>query len=95
MGLSNFEARRQEALGDLRKCISFAEEMGELEIIEGADPNLEMGALYELSLRKPIPPVLLFRKIKGHPENFSVAVNVRSSKVLNDGVGLELVQNYR
>src|SRR3954471_21177574 len=95
MVLSNAAARRQEALGDLRRCIEFAEEMGELEVIEGADPHLEMGALYELSLKKPIPPLSLFRKIKGFPENYRIAVNVRSSRVLNDGVGLELVQNYR
>jgi 4-hydroxy-3-polyprenylbenzoate decarboxylase len=92
---SNAEARRNAALGDLRKCLAFAEEMGELEIIEGADPHLEMGGLYALSLRKPIPPILLFRKIRGYPDDYRVAVNVRSSKVLNDGYGLELVQAYR
>jgi 4-hydroxy-3-polyprenylbenzoate decarboxylase len=92
---SNEQGRRNAALGDLRKCLAFAEEMGELEIIEGADPHLEMGALYVLSLRKPIPPILLFRKIKGYPDDYRVAVNVRSSKVLNDGYGLELVQAYR
>ena len=92
---SNSDARRLAALGDLRKCIELAEEMGELEIIEGADPELEMGAIYELSLQLPTPPMLLFRKIKGYPDNHRVAVNVRSSKVLNDGVGLELVQNFR
>src|SRR5262245_62881929 len=54
-----------------------------------------MGALYELSLQKPVPPVLLFRKIKGYPDNHRIVCNVRSSKVLNDGVGIELVQNYR
>ena len=92
---SNEEARRQAALGDLRKCLEFAQEMGELEIVEGADPHLEMGALYTLSLRHSIPPILLFRKIKGYPDDFRVVVNVRSSKVLNEGYGLELVQAYR
>jgi UbiD family decarboxylase len=95
MTQSNTDARRLAAQGDLRKCIEFAEEMGELEIIEGADPNREMGAIYELSLQLPTPPLLLFRNIKGYDPNYRVAVNVRSSKVLNDGVGLELVQNYR
>src|SRR6516225_5817189 len=88
-------AMRLAALGDLRKCIEIAAEMGELEVIEGADPHLEMGALYELSLRKAVPPILLFRKIKGFPDDYRVAVNVRSSKVLNEGYGLELVQAYR
>src|SRR6202007_2447320 len=77
------------------KCLEIPREIGELEVIEGADPHLEMGALYELSLQKPVPPVLLFRKIKGFPDDYRVVVNVRSSPVLNDGAGLELVQNYR
>jgi UbiD family decarboxylase len=89
------ETRRQEAFADLRTCLHIAEELGELEVIEGADPHLEIGALYELSLQHPIPPVLLFKNIKGYPENHRVVVNVRSSKVLNPGVGLELVQSYR
>jgi UbiD family decarboxylase len=88
-------ATRLAALGDLRQCLAIAAEIGELEVIEGADPHLEMGALYELSLRKPVPPILLFRKIKGFPDDYRVAVNVRSSKVLNEGCGLELVQAYR
>jgi 3-polyprenyl-4-hydroxybenzoate decarboxylase len=86
------QATRLLALSDLRKCLDVADEIGVLEIVEGADPHLEMGALYELSLQKPVPPVLLFRKIKGYPDNHRVVCNVRSSKVLNEGVGIELVQ---
>src|SRR6202047_722255 len=88
-------APRLAAQADLRTCLQIADEIGELEVIEGADPHLEMGALYELSLQKAIPPILLFRKIKGFPDDYRVAVNVRSSKVLNEGFGLELVQAYR
>src|SRR6202163_2868989 len=88
-------AARLAAQGDLRKCLEIAGEIGELEVIEGADPHLEMGALYELSLQKAVPPILLFRKIKGFPDGYRIAVNVRSSKVLNEGFGLELVQAYR
>ena len=89
------ETQRQEALADLRRCLDIAQELGELEVIEGADPHLEIGALYELSLQHAIPPVLLFKNIKGYPPGHRVVVNVRSSKVLNPGVGLELVQSYR
>jgi UbiD family decarboxylase len=92
---SNAEARRAEALGDLRKCLELADEMGELEVVNGADPHLEIGALYELSLEHPVPPVLVFDSIKGYPKGFRVAVNVRSSKVLNPGYGLDLVRSYR
>src|SRR5262249_6183127 len=88
-------AQRLAALGDVRRCLAIAAEIGELEVIEGVHPHLEMGALYELSLQKPVPPILLFRKIKGFPDDYRVACNIRSSRVFNDGVGLELVQNYR
>ena len=73
-------AQRLAALGDLRKCLEIAEEIGEIEIIEGADPHLEMGVLYELSLQKAIPPILLFRKIKGIPELKTCRIALLSSR---------------
>src|SRR4051812_15073758 len=72
MNKSVDQATRLAALGDLRQCLKIADEIGVLEVIEDADPHLEMGALYELSLQKPVPPVLLFRKIKGYPDNHRV-----------------------
>ena len=92
---SNEQARRNAALGDLRKCLELAEEMGELEVIDGADPYLEMGALYTLSQSRKIPPILLFQKIQGYPDDYRVVVNVRASKLFVQGEGLELVQAYR
>jgi 4-hydroxy-3-polyprenylbenzoate decarboxylase len=95
MSKSLDQAQRLAAAGDLRRCLDIAAEIGELETIEGADPHLEMGALFELSLRQSRPPILLFRKIKGYPDDHRVVCNVRSSRVFNEGTGLELVQNYR
>ena len=40
-----------EASADLREYLRQAEAAGELERVSGADPNLEIGALYELSLQ--------------------------------------------
>ena len=40
-------------------------------MIEGADPISRSGALYELSLRSRIPPILLFHNIKGYPDELS------------------------
>src|SRR5438445_5301776 len=94
--VNNRESMILEALGDLRKTLEFAEEMGNVEFVDGADPELEIGALYEISLEEPSPPVLLFRNIKGYPPGYRVVVNVRSSKVFDRGErGLELVQTYR
>ena len=94
--MDNRESMRAEALGDLRKCLQFAEEIGNLEYIDGADPDLEIGALYELSLDEEKPPLLVFRDIKGYPPGYRIAVNVRSSEVFDTGAkGLELVQSWR
>ena len=38
---SNREAIAHEALGDLRKCLEFSEEIGDLEYVDGADPQLD------------------------------------------------------
>ena len=94
--LNNREAMVTEALADLRKTLEFAEDMGNLEYVDGADPDLEIGALYEISLEEPSPPVLVFRNIKGFPPNYRVAVNVRASKVFDSGeVAMDRVQIYR
>jgi UbiD family decarboxylase len=94
--MSNRETMVVEALGDLRKCLEFADDIGDVEYIDGADPELEIGALYEISLQEEKPPILLFRNIKGYPPNHRLAMNVRASKVFDGGeVGLERVQVYR
>ena len=91
--MSNREAMELEAWGDLRKFLEFAEEMGNVEYVDGADPQLEIGALYEISLEEPAPPVLLFRNMKGCAADQRVVVNIRLSKVFDSGAtGLELVQ---
>ncbi|MCH8918067.1 MAG: UbiD family decarboxylase [Alphaproteobacteria bacterium] len=95
MASNNEEAMRLEALGDLRRCLDLAREIDDLEVVEGADPDLEIGALYELSLEKENPPVIVFDQIVGYPKGFRVAVNVRSSRVFDTGQGLEQVQKYR
>ena len=90
------ETRSLAALGDLRTCLALAAEMDDVRVIENADPHLEIGALYELSLADEHPPILLFDNIKGYPKGYRVAVNMRSSKVFDTGAtGLELVQSYR
>lgn len=46
-----------------------------------------MGALYELSLERAQPPVLLFESIKGSVPGHRVVANVRSAKVLGGNTG--------
>ena len=54
------KAYDEAAMGDLRVFLRKAEEAGELRRIRGADPHLEIGALFELSHENLYPPVMLF-----------------------------------
>lgn len=89
------EADRIAAMGDLREFIRISDARGELEIIRDADTYLEMGALYELSLRKPHPPILLFENVKGHPADFRVVMNVRFSRLFVDDYDLDTLKSFR
>ncbi len=86
---------KRAAMGDLRVFLDAARDNGELQVIRGADPHEEIGALYELSLQHADPPVLLFEDIKGYPPNHRVLVNARSAKLFNEHKGLDLVRAYR
>lgn len=88
-------ADRSLALADLRKFIEIVSARKELEIIEGADSHLEMGALYELSLREPYPPALLFKDIKGYGTGASVLMNVRFARLLVGELNLDAVKAHR
>ena len=59
---------------DLRTWIAQIEGAGELQRVNGAHWNLEIGALIESAaeLITP-PPMLLFDEIKGYPRGFRVA----------------------
>src|SRR3712207_5458644 len=83
------------AQGDLREFLRLAADLGELEVVEGADAHLEIGTLYELSLEHEFPPVLLFDRIVGYPQGYRVAVNVQNARVLREGRGLAAVEIVR
>jgi 4-hydroxy-3-polyprenylbenzoate decarboxylase len=90
---------------DLRDLLERFEEIEELEVIEGADWNLEMAALGELvCARNPgRAPALLFKNIKDYPENYRVLSGAANSfKRLAIVLGfpepeteLDLVKSYR
>jgi len=66
--------RRNEGYDDLRDLLARFEEMGELETVEGADWNLEIGAVSEtVAGRNPgRAPALLFDNIEGYPKGFRI-----------------------
>ncbi|MBI2854566.1 MAG: UbiD family decarboxylase [Chloroflexi bacterium] len=58
---------------DLREFIQKIDEMGELQVIEGADPNLEIGAATYLAAKNQGNfPALIFDKIRGIQPGFRV-----------------------
>ncbi len=63
---------------DLRQFIAEIERMGELEVIQDADPHLEMGAITELSAEEQ-GKALLFDRIKGFPEGYRIITNFIST----------------
>lgn len=60
---------------DLRAFIAELREQGDLREIDGADWNLEIGAITEI-LGEAEGPALLFDGIKGYPKGFRVVSNV-------------------
>ena len=50
-------------------------ELGELRIVNGADWDLEVGAITEVAARAVNPKVVLFDNIKDYPKGFRVVTN--------------------
>jgi len=89
------EARRNEAMADLRVFLDEVETGGELVKVKGAQADLEIGALFELSNEHLYPPVLLFEDIPGFDPRFRVLSNVRTSRFLVGEISLDAVRAYR
>jgi len=60
---------------DLRKFLAQLDASGELQIIDGADWDLEIGAITEVSNEKE-GPALLFDNIKGYPTGYRVLTDL-------------------
>lgn len=88
---------------DLREFIKQVEELGECRLIPGADWDLEIGHICELSMSVPNPPLLLFDNIRGYQPGYRIAANWLNSRRrislalgLPDNIGaVELVKAWR
>jgi UbiD family decarboxylase len=60
---------------DLRDWLENVDKMAELRILNGADWNLEIGAIRELVDKQKNGPALLFDQIKGYPKGYRLLVN--------------------
>ncbi len=66
-------------IDDLRTFLENLDHCGDLKRISGADLNIEMGAISELSFQHH-GPALLFDRIDGYPSNYRIASNVCSTR---------------
>jgi len=65
---------------DLRSWLRAVEQMGEMRTVEGADWNLELGAIAELNTRLKPTPALMFDKIKDYPAGYRVLTASTASR---------------
>jgi len=90
-------------MSDLRDFIARVDELGELRVARGADPDLEIGAITDLAQHRRDGPAVLFEDILGYPGGHRIFVNAmgsrsRSAMVLGLPTGLpyrELVPLWR
>jgi UbiD family decarboxylase len=64
---------------DIRAWMAAVAAQEELKVVEGADWNLEIGAISELNYRQPNNTALLFDQIKGYPQGFRVLTGATGS----------------
>ena len=69
------ERRRLREYEGIRGFIERAEALGELQVVEGADWNLEIGTITELNAKKKQGAALLFDRIKDYPPGYRILTN--------------------
>jgi UbiD family decarboxylase len=78
---------------DLREWLQAIDELGELQVVNGADWNLEIGGISELNYRRKPSAALLFDRIKDYPPGWRVLTgSLTSSRRV--GVTLRLGSDY-
>ena len=75
---------------DLREYFDEVKKLGEFKVIEGADWNLEIGAITELQCQIPDSPLLLFDNIKGSYFNI-LGLPMMKLKELFQQIGLDIL----
>ena len=75
---------------DVREWIEQAKKIGELKVIEGADPNIEVGTIGQINAKNE-GPALVFTKLKGYDESFRILINsMVNIKTVNLTFGLPI-----
>src|SRR5436309_13883948 len=64
------ERRSLQEIRDLRDWLRVIDELGELQVVDGADWKLEIGGISELNYRRRPSAALLFDNIKDYPPGY-------------------------
>lgn len=86
---------KDAAMADLREFLRQAKVNRELQTVNGATIDGEIGAIFELSQEHLYPPVLLFENIPGFGTEFRILCNVRTAKFIVGDLTLDAVRAYR
>ena len=76
MGFTQSAPRQCRPFNDLREYLCAVKAMGHLKVIEGADGELEIGALTGIIGARKDCPVLLFDAIKGYARGMRLMTNM-------------------
>jgi UbiD family decarboxylase len=86
---------RTEAMADLREFLRQVDAGGELQRVDGATIDHEVGVLFDLANMYRHPPVLLSENIPGYDPRFRIISNVRTAKLIVGELTLDAVKAYR
>ena len=95
LGNKNAEVGTVSEVGtirDLRDWLAVVERAGQLKHVDGADYDLELGAIAHLNNRRGAPAALLFDRIRGYPPGFRILTGA-SNNSARLGVTLRLGPN--
>ena len=85
----NFEAAKDSGMTDLRKWLAEAEAAGEVQTVDGAHWELEIGALSQVNYRRSHPKALMFDGIKDYARGSRVlSGSVSNPRLLGSVLGL-------
>ena len=80
---------------DAREWIDQARNIGELKVLEGIDPNLEVGTIVQIDAKNE-GPAILFNKLKGYRDGFRILTNFMANiKLFNLSFGLPIENNIK
>lgn len=85
-------ASEMGTIRDLRDWVAVVERAGQLKHVDGADYDLELGAIAHLNNRRGAPAALLFDRIRGYPPGFRILTGA-SNNPARFGVTLRLGPN--